>query len=99
MPAKRISQENLRKSLRAKKPLSLNHIPMHKGTVVQIIGPVVDVAFEGGKLPAIFNALKIIRDDKNVVVCEVARHMGSGRVRAVALSSTDGIPPRIALDD
>ena len=72
---------------------------MHKGTVVQIVGPVVDVAFEGGKLPAIFNALKIIRDDKNVVVCEVARHMGSGRVRAVALSSTDGIRRGMAVED
>lgn len=72
---------------------------MHKGTVVQIIGPVVDVAFEGDKLPAVYHALKIIRDDKTAVVCEVARHMGSGRVRAVALSSTDGIRRGMTVED
>lgn len=72
---------------------------MHKGTVVQIIGPVVDIAFEGDKIPAIYHALKIIREDKTTVVCEVARHMGSGRVRAVALSSTDGIRRGMTVED
>jgi len=72
---------------------------MQKGTIVQIIGPVVDVEFEGEKLPAIYHALKIIRDDKSTVVCEVARHLGSGRVRAVALSSTDGLRRGMAVED
>jgi len=71
----------------------------NKGIVVQVIGPVVDVLFEGTSLPAIFHALKIMRDDKSAVVCEVARHMGSGRVRAVALSSTDGIRRGMTVED
>ncbi len=69
------------------------------GKIVQVIGPVVDVEFAGGKLPAIYHALKIMRDDKSVVVCEVARHLGSGRVRAVALSSTDGLRRGMPVDD
>jgi F-type H+-transporting ATPase subunit beta len=64
---------------------------MQKGTIVQIIGPVVDVEFTGDKPPEVYHALTIMRDDKTAVVCEVARHLGSGRVRAVALSSTDGL--------
>ncbi len=72
---------------------------MQRGTIVQIIGPVVDAEFEGEKLPAIFHALNIMRDDKSTVVCEVARHLGSGRVRAVALSSTDGLRRGMAVED
>ena len=69
------------------------------GKIIQIIGPVVDVEFAGDKLPAIYHALKIMRDDHTAVVCEVARHLGSGRVRAVALSSTDGLRRGMAVED
>ena len=61
------------------------------GKIIQVIGPVVDVEFpEGTKLPKLLNALEI--DTPGVsIVAEVARHLEPGRVRAVALSSTDGL--------
>ena len=63
----------------------------HAGKIIQVIGPVVDVEFpEGTKLPKLLNALEI--DTPGVsIVAEVARHLEPGRVRAVALSSTDGL--------
>ena len=61
------------------------------GKISQIIGTVVDVEFEEGKLPAIFNALTVKHPEGREVVFEVARHLGFGKVRAVALSSTDGL--------
>ncbi|MEP0823367.1 MAG: F0F1 ATP synthase subunit beta [Ignavibacterium sp.] len=68
---------------------------MNEGKVVQVIGPVVDVDFSGGKLPAILNAVKIPR--KNVegveeeLICEVQQQLGEDRVRTVAMDSTDGL--------
>lgn len=64
---------------------------MNNGAITQIIGPVVDVEFEEGKLPRIYDALKVTMPDKKELTFEVARHLGSGRVRAIALSSTDGL--------
>jgi F-type H+-transporting ATPase subunit beta len=64
---------------------------MNKGTVVQIIGPAVDVQFENSNLPAIDNALKIKLNDKEGVVAEVAQQLGDNIVRCVALAPTDGI--------
>ena len=61
-----------------------------KGKIVQIIGPVVDAEFSEEGIPEIYHALKI-KDKEREVVLEVARHLGSNRVRAVALSSTDGL--------
>ncbi|MES2437222.1 MAG: F0F1 ATP synthase subunit beta [Patescibacteria group bacterium] len=63
---------------------------MNKGTITQIIGTVVDVRFEAGKLPEINHALEVIKG-KEKVVLEVARHLGYGIVRAIALASTDGL--------
>ena len=60
------------------------------GRVVQVIGPVVDVRFEG-ELPAILNALHMDRGDKGRMVLEVAQHIGEGTVRTVAMQSTDGV--------
>src|SRR3954469_21464274 len=65
------------------------------GTVVQIIGPVVDVEFEE-YLPPIYQALRIVSDgfdveDKIDVVAEVQQHLGEGRVRAVSMLPTDGM--------
>ena len=62
---------------------------MNKGKLVQIIGPVLDVKF-ADKLPNIFNALEIYLDDKRIVA-EVQSHLGDNTVRAVAMSSTDGL--------
>jgi F-type H+-transporting ATPase subunit beta len=66
------------------------------GKVVQIIGPVIDVEFEGGNLPAIYNALRIVDDgtvtgQKIDIVTEVEQHLGEGRVRTVAMKPTDGL--------
>ncbi len=63
---------------------------MIKGTVSQVIGPVVDIQFPENQMPALLNALTIKMDGR-VVTLEVAKHLGTGRVRAVALSSTDGL--------
>ncbi len=57
------------------------------GKIVQVIGPVVDVAFPPGKLPHIFNALTISQEEKDTVTMEVAQHLGENRVRAVSMSS------------
>jgi len=60
------------------------------GKIVQIIGPVVDVEFEAGHLPAIYNALSI-KSDTIDIVAEVEQHLGENRVRAVAMKPTDGL--------
>ena len=68
------------------------------GKVIQVIGPVVDVEFPPGHLPNIYNALKITRDADSQtgqsaaeLTMEVAQHLGENRVRAVSMSSTDGL--------
>jgi len=60
-----------------------------KGTITQVIGPVVDVAFEG-EMPALYSALIIERPEGNVTL-EVGQHMTGGQVRTIAMSSTDGL--------
>jgi len=68
---------------------------MNKGRIAQVIGPVLDVEFEPGKLPAIYNALKITNpsiDDRELnLVVEVAQHLGENTVRCIAMDSTDGL--------
>jgi F-type H+-transporting ATPase subunit beta len=68
---------------------------MNEGKIVQIIGPVVDVDFSGGSLPAILNAIKIPRPTLNGksqdLVVEVQQHLGDNIVRTVAMDSTDGL--------
>jgi F-type H+/Na+-transporting ATPase subunit beta len=64
------------------------------GKVVQVIGPVVDVEFEGGHLPAIYNAVRITSDGGGQtidVIAEVEQHLGENRVRTVAMKPTDGM--------
>jgi F-type H+-transporting ATPase subunit beta len=64
---------------------------MKTGKIIQIIGPVVDVEFESGTdLPQILNALTVQRE-KETITLEVAKHLEPGRLRAIALSSTDGL--------
>ena len=63
----------------------------NEGLITQIIGPVIDVEFQQGELPEIYNALNITMDDGRVVVAEVQQMLGSNRVRTVAMSSTDGL--------
>src|SRR5687767_15932601 len=68
----------------------------HVGKVVQIIGPVLDVEFQGGYLPPIYQALRITSEGFDVdtpidVIAEVQQHLGEGRVRAVSMLPTDGM--------
>jgi F-type H+/Na+-transporting ATPase subunit beta len=68
---------------------------MSTGKVSQIIGPVIDVEFEGGDVPPIYNALRItnpaINDQPENLVVEVAQHLGEKTVRCVAMDSTEGL--------
>ena len=63
------------------------------GKISQIIGPVVDVAFnqEGSTLPKIYNSLTVIKDDGSKVVLEVQSHLGQGTIRAISMDSTEGL--------
>jgi len=65
---------------------------MNTGTVVQVIGPVIDVRFPD-EIPAIYNALRVRigEGEGNEVICEVQQHLGDDKVRAVAMDATDGL--------
>lgn len=65
----------------------------NKGKIKQIIGPVVDVSFEGkdAKLPEILNALTVTRPDGQEIVLECQQHLGEDSVRAIAMDATDGL--------
>jgi len=66
-----------------------------KGKIIQVIGPVVDIEFEEGHLPKIYNAVKIPRTNtegvKEDLIVEVQQHLGEDRVRSVAMDTTDGL--------
>ncbi len=62
----------------------------HSGRVVQVIGPVIDVRFDTDDLPALLNALEIKTGGRRLIA-EVAQHIGDNTVRAIAMSSTDGL--------
>jgi F-type H+-transporting ATPase subunit beta len=68
---------------------------MNIGKIVQVIGPVVDVSFEEGKLPSILNAISItnpaINDQEDNLIIEVALHLGDNVVRCIAMDITDGL--------
>ncbi|MBI1750501.1 MAG: F0F1 ATP synthase subunit beta [Acidobacteria bacterium] len=69
---------------------------INTGNVVQVIGPVVDVQFEEGKLPPIFNAVRITSEGFKLtepldLVTEVQQHLGEGRVRCVSMKPTEGV--------
>src|SRR5512144_2363098 len=72
------------------------------GRVVQVIGPVLDVEFEPEHLPEIYNALTLEDDSGTVPVrltAEVQQHIGQNQVRAVAMSSTDGVTRGMKVKD
>ncbi len=66
------------------------------GSIVQIIGPVVDIRFDSGDLPNIYNALYIKESD---LTLEAQQHVGDNTVRAVAMGSTDGLKRGMAVED
>jgi F-type H+-transporting ATPase subunit beta len=79
---------------------------MSTGKIVQVIGPVVDVEFEPGRLPAIYNALLVEGvENKDVfaysqkLTLEVAQHLGESQVRTVAMASTDGLRRGMIVND
>ena len=76
---------------------------MNKGHVLQVMGPVVDVKFEDGQLPSIYNALKVQIKRPNAeaetLTLEVALHLGDDSVRTIAMSSTDGLQRGAIVDD
>ncbi|HMH52869.1 MAG TPA: F0F1 ATP synthase subunit beta [Candidatus Acidoferrum sp.] len=79
---------------------------MSTGKIVQIIGPVIDVEFEPGQLPNIYNALEVQGvENKDVfaysqrLVLEVAQHLGEGQVRTVAMAATEGLTRGMAVID
>ena len=68
------------------------------GSVTQIIGPVLDIEFSTGQLPKIFNALKV-NNNNSTITCEVQQLLGDNKVRAVAMSSTEGLKRGIEVLD
>jgi len=79
---------------------------MSTGKIVQVIGPVVDVEFEPGRLPAIYNALQVEGvENKDVfaysqrLILEVAQHLGESQVRTVAMAATDGLRRGMTVSD
>ncbi len=74
------------------------------GKVIQVIGPVIDVEYEGGHLPAIYNAVRIVDEGtaggaKIDIVAEVEQHLGEGRVRTIAMKPTDGLQRGMSVID
>ena len=63
---------------------------MNKGTVIQVMGPVLDIRFADDQLPMLNSAIEVPNGDK-VIVAEVAQHIGDNVVRCIAMSSTDGL--------
>ena len=61
------------------------------GKIVQVIGPVVDVAFENGGLPQLLSAIEIPLKNQDSLIVEVAQHIGDERVRCIAMGGTDGL--------
>ena len=62
----------------------------HQGTVIQIVGPVLDIRFADGSLPQLLSAIEIPHGE-NTIVAEVAQHIGDNVVRCIAMNSTDGL--------
>jgi F-type H+/Na+-transporting ATPase subunit beta len=72
------------------------------GKVVQVIGPVLDIEFAGGSLPAIYNAVRVTGQagsEQIDIIVEVEQHLGENRVRAVAMKPTDGLQRGMAAED
>jgi len=79
---------------------------MSTGKIVQVIGPVVDVEFEAGRLPSIYNALLVEGvENKDVfaysqkLTLEVAQHLGESQVRTIAMAATDGLRRGMTVSD
>ena len=69
-----------------------------KGTVVQVMGPVLDIRFDDGELPQLLSAIEVPHGE-NTIVAEVAQHIGDNVVRCIAMSSTDGLQRGVEATD
>ncbi len=77
---------------------------MNEGKVTQVIGPVVDISFKGAEMPALYNAVIIMKPGDNggeaeKIVLEVAQHLGDNAVRAISMHPTDGLVRGMAAKD
>ncbi|MDX2305211.1 MAG: F0F1 ATP synthase subunit beta [Microscillaceae bacterium] len=73
----------------------------NKGTITQVIGPVVDVSFnqEGSNLPKIYNALEVTKLNGQKIILECQQHLGEDRVRTIAMDSTEGLTRGMEVTD
>ena len=72
---------------------------MNKGRVIQINGAVLDVEFPDGEMPAIYNSLRVKREDQEDLVLEVQQHLGERRVRTIAMDATEGLTRGVEVED
>ena len=70
----------------------------NKGTVIQVMGPVLDIRFADDQLPSLLSAIEI-PNGEHTIVAEVAQHIGDNVVRCVAMSSTDGLQRGVSVTD
>ena len=75
-----------------------NETKSMRGIITQIIGPIVDVHFESG-VPALLNALTVMKEGGETITLEVAQHVGLDRVRAIAMQDTQGLERGMAVTD
>ena len=71
---------------------------MHKGTVIQVMGPVLDIRFPEDSLPQLLSAIEV-PNGEHTIVAEVAQHIGDNVVRCIAMSSTDGLQRGVEATD
>jgi len=75
-----------------------NEKSISTGYITQVIGPVIDAVFSSGILPKIYNALEV-RSKEGIIICEVQQLLGDNRVRAIAMSATDGLQRGVEVFD
>nr|P30158.1 RecName: Full=ATP synthase subunit beta, chloroplastic; AltName: Full=ATP synthase F1 sector subunit beta; AltName: Full=F-ATPase subunit beta [Dictyota dichotoma]CAA47370.1 atpB [Dictyota dichotoma] len=79
---------------------NLNREPeLNIGYITQVIGPVIDAVFSAGQLPKIYNALEVKSKDGTTIICEVQQLFNDNRVRAIAMSATDGLQRGVEVID
>ncbi|CAN0341870.1 unnamed protein product, partial [Scytosiphon promiscuus] len=71
---------------------------VNTGYITQVIGPVIDAVFSSGILPKIYNALEV-ESKEGIIICEVQQLLGDNRVRAIAMSATDGLQRGVTVID
>ena len=78
-------------------------VNLNEGTILQIIGPVMDISFSAGKMPSIYNSLIIEGKSESgeliKVICEVQQLLGDKVVRAISMSATDGLQRGVKVID